>query len=775
MATKRDLQKYFPILLIDDELSSGTAEGDETARIVQELNTRGFKVIGARTSRDGELMVLSKPEIGCVLLDWDIKDGSNVPEIPSKKLVGLIRERNENLPIFLFTDKLSVTEIPSEVLKEIKGYFWKLEDTPSFLAGRIEDALEEYMDQLLPPFFGRLAEYAEKYKYAWHTPGHMGGMGFLNSPAGRIFFDFFGENVFRSDLSVSVPELGSLLEHSGVVGEAEKEAAQVFGADKTYFVTNGTSTANKVVFHGFVPQGSVVLVDRNCHKSVMHSIIMTKALPIYLVPRRNAYGIIGPIHPGQLTRKAIEEKLRRSKLVGKSRKVRLAVITNSTYDGLCYNTDTITRNLKGGVEGIMFDEAWYGYAKFHKLYEHRYAMFRGTSTDPAEPVIFATQSTHKVLAAFSQGSMIHVRGQGRIDHERFNEAYMMHTSTSPQYEIVASLDVAAKMMKGASGRVLIDAALEEAVIFRKKMVGISKDLGRRFGRKGWWFRVWQPLKVVAASGNRAPRRTEIEFEKVKTAELLSRPECWTLRPGDGWHGFSDLEEGFELLDPTKVTLLMPGIAKTGAMESWGIPAVIVSRFLWRRGIVVEKTGHYSSLILFTIGTTRGKSGTLLAELLEFKRLFDENAPLAEVFPDLLEQFPKNYTGLGLSDLCKQMHEHLVKEKMAQIVQDVYDVLPDQEATPAEAYDRLVRGKVEYVKLGDLDGRTSAVMVVPYPPGIPVIMPGEKFGAPATEILDYLPLLEDFDNRYPGFENEVHGVTLQRGRDGKLFYTVMCVK
>jgi len=307
------------------------------------------------------------------------------------------------------------------------------------------------------------------------------------------------------------------------------------------------------------------------------------------------------------------------------------------------------------------------------------------------------------------------------------------------------------------------------------MVGISKDLGRRFGRKGWWFRVWQPLKVVAASGNRAPRRTEIEFEKVKTAELLSRPECWTLRPGDGWHGFSDLEEGFELLDPTKVTLLMPGIAKTGAMESWGIPAVIVSRFLWRRGIVVEKTGHYSSLILFTIGTTRGKSGTLLAELLEFKRLFDENAPLAEVFPDLLEQFPKNYTGLGLSDLCKQMHEHLVKEKMAQIVQDVYDVLPDQEATPAEAYDRLVRGKVEYVKLGDLDGRTSAVMVVPYPPGIPVIMPGEKFGAPATEILDYLPLLEDFDNRYPGFENEVHGVTLQRGRDGKLFYTVMCVK
>jgi arginine decarboxylase len=777
MATKRDLQKYFPILLIDDELGAGTAEGDETARIVQELSARGFHVIGARTSRDGELMVLSKPEIGCVLLDWDIKDGSKAPEIPSKELVRLIRERNENLPIFLFTDKLSVTEIPSEVLKEIKGYFWKLEDTPSFLAGRIEDALEEYVDQLLPPFFGRLAEYAEKYKYAWHTPGHMGGMGFLNSPAGRIFFNFFGENVFRSDLSVSVPELGSLLEHSGVVGEAEREAAQVFGADRTYFVTNGTSTANKIVFHGFVPQGDVVLIDRNCHKSVMHAIIMTRAVPIYLVPRRNAYGIIGPIHPGQLSKKAIDEKLRGSRLVGasKSRKVRLAVITNSTYDGLCYNTDTITHNLKGGVEGIMFDEAWYGYAKFHKLYEHRYAMFRGNSADPTEPVIFATQSTHKVLAALSQGSMIHVRGQGRVDHERFNEAYMMHTSTSPQYEIVASLDVAAKMMEGASGRILIDAALEEAVIFRKKMVGISRDLAQKSDRGGWWFRVWQPMRVAAASRKGASQPAEMEFDEVETSALLSHPEYWTLKPGDEWHGFNELEEDFELLDPTKVTLLMPGIGKSGKMEPLGIPAVIVSRFLWRRGIVVEKTGHYSSLILFTIGTTKGKSGTLLAELLEFKRLFDENAPLTEVFPDLTERFPDQYAGLGLSELCTQMHGHLAKEKMTQIVQDVYDVLPDQEMTPAEAYDQLVRGKVEYVKLRELNGRVPAVMVVPYPPGIPVIMPGEKFGAPATKILDYLPLLEDFDNKYPGFENEVHGVTLRREKDGKLLYTVMCLK
>ena len=764
------------MLLIDDELGSGTAEGDETAMIVHELNDRGFRVIGARTSRDGELMVLSKPEIGCVLLDWDIKDGSKKSEIPPMELVRLIRERNENLPIFLFTDKVSVTEIPPEVLKEISGYFWKLEDTPSFLAGRIEDALEEYMDQLLPPFFGRLAEYAEEYKYAWHTPGHMGGMGFLNSSTGRIFFDFFGENVFRSDLSVSVPELGSLLEHSGVVGEAEREAARIFGADRTYFVTNGTSTANKIVFHGFVPQGDVVLIDRNCHKSVMHAIIMTRAVPIYLVPRRNAYGIIGPIHPGQLSRKAIDEKLRGSRLVGesKSRKVRLAVITNSTYDGLCYNTDTIIDNLKGSVEGIMFDEAWYGYAKFHKLYEHRYAMFRN-GVDPTEPVIFATQSTHKVLAALSQGSMIHVRGQGRVDHERFNEAYMMHTSTSPQYEIIASLDVAAKMMEGASGRTLIDAALEEAVIFRKKMVGISRDFARKSHGGGWWFRVWQPQRAVATSKRGAPQGVEKEFDEVETSALLSHPEYWTLKPGDGWHGFSDLEEGFEFLDPAKVTLLTPGIGKGGVVGPWGIPAVIVSKFLRRRGIVVEKTGHYSLLILFTIGTTKGKSGTLLAELLEFKRLFDENVPLTEVFPDLTEQFPERYAGLGLSDLCKQMHEHLGKEKMAQIVQDVYDVLPDQEMTPAEAYDQLVKGKVEYVKLRDLNGRIPAVMVVPYPPGIPVIMPGERFGAPATKILGYLPLLEDFDNKYPGFENEVHGVMVQREKDGKLFYTIMCLK
>jgi lysine decarboxylase/arginine decarboxylase len=459
----------------------------------------------------------------------------------------------------------------------------------------------------------------------------------------------------------------------------------------------------------------------------------------------------------------------------KSRKVRLAVITNSTYDGLCYNTDTIIDNLKGSIEGILFDEAWYGYANFHKLYEHRYAMFRRGDVESTTPVIFATQSTHKVLAAFSQGSMIHVRGQGRVDHERFNEAYMMHTSTSPQYEIVASLDVATKMMEGTSGRILIDAALEEAIVFRKKMVGIAREFARKTDEEAWWFRVWQPQRAVFASKKGASRGAEMEFDQVETSALLSHPEYWTLKPGDGWHGFSDLEENFEFLDPTKVTLLTPGIGMGGVIEPRGIPAVIVSKFLQRRGIVVEKTGHYSLLILFTIGTTKGKSGTLLAELLEFKRLYDENVPLTEVFPDLVEHSPQRYAGLGLSDLCRQMHEHLSKEKMTRIVQDVYDVLPDQEMIPAEAYDRLVKGKVEYVKLRDLNGRIPAVMVVPYPPGIPVIMPGEKFGSPATKILDYLPLLEDFDNKYPGFENEVHGVTLKREKDGKLLYTIMCLK
>ena len=763
---------YFSVLLIDDQASSDSPEGHELDAIMEELRKIGFKVIIARSERDGWKIFTSRADVCCILLDWDMGEGAGEFFRDQVEMVDKMRERNDRVPIFIFTRKLDIKDIPAEILRRVDGYVWKLEDTPDFIAGRMEQAIKGYVDQLLPPFFKELVRYVNEYKYAWHTPGHTGGVAFLKSPVGRPFFRFFGENALRSDLSVSVPELGSLLEHSEVVGEAERKAALTFGADRTYFVTNGTSTANKIVWHGCVTPGDVVLVDRNCHKSIQHAITMTGTVPIYLIPIRNEYGIIGPIPAREFDPAVVAMKIKDCPLI-KGRKAagaRLAVVTNSTYDGLCYSLKEIEERLKGTVDNLHFDEAWYGYARFHPLFAGRYGM--SASGDRGDcPTIFATQSTHKVLAAFSQGSMIHVReGKNPVPHDRFNEAFMMHTSTSPQYGIIASLDVATRMMRDSSGRWLIDDAVEEAILFRKDMVKIGKEIEGRGAKEsdGWWFGVWQPEKVTPHGG----RRTDLLDVPMKT--LKSDPSCWVLKPGESWHGFKKLEREYIMLDPTKVTILTPGIKRGGGALEWGIPAGIVSRFLRNRGVVVEKTGNYSFLVLFTMGITKGKSGTMLAELFAFKKLYDENAPLEEVFPELVKEYPGIYGGKTLPRLCADMHRYYRQERLPEITENVYDKLPEPEMTPAEAYVHLVRGEVEQVAVRDLVNRVSAVMVVPYPPGIPVIMPGEKYTKATRKIVDYLALCEEFDNRFPGFENEMHGVDV-RDEGGRKAYYIYCVR
>jgi len=596
----------------------------------------------------------------------------------------------------------------------------------------------------------------------------MGGVAFLKSAAGRIFYSFFGENALRADLSASVPELGSLLEHSGVVGEAERKAAEVFGADRTYFVTGGTSAANKIVFLATVTGGDVVLVDRNCHKSVMHAIIMAGAVPVYLIPARNEYGIIGPIYSREFRPDVIREKIRNCPLIEDpaSQTVRLAVITNSTYDGICYSAERIEEQLRDMVPYLLFDEAWSGYARFHPLYAGRFGMH---PTDIVGPTVFATQSTHKVLAAFSQGSMLHVRqGRGPVDHPRFNEAFMMFTSTSPQYTIIASLDVATKMMAGHSGKFLIEEAIEEAIVFRKKMVTVAEEIRASPlpAENYWWFTVWQPDCIMDQEAEQA-------LPEADDALLRNHAGCWLLHPYDAWHGFDGIEEGYAMLDPIKVTILTLGIRPGGGMEDRGIPAGIVTKYLRKSGIVVEKTGYYSFLVLFTLGITKGKSGTLLAELFRFKALYDQNSPLEEVFPDLVRQYPTRYSGRGLADLCQEMHGYLREKSIADLVRRVYAMLPEPVMTPAEAYRRLVRGEVTAVPVSELEGRTVAAMVVPYPPGIPVIMPGERCGPATRAVVDYLVSLEEFDSLFPGFESEVHGADVVAG-DGRRVYYIYCV-
>ncbi|MNZ76281.1 Lysine decarboxylase, constitutive [compost metagenome] len=500
-----------------------------------------------------------------------------------------------------------------------------------------------------------------------------------------------------------------------------------------------------------VCRDDLVLVDRNCHKSVVHAIIMTGAIPLYLCPERNELGIIGPIPLSEFSRESIAAKIAASPLAqGREPKVRLAVVTNSTYDGLCYNAEMIKQALGDSVEVLHFDEAWYAYAAFHDFYSGRYGM--GTSRSASGPLVFATHSTHKMLAAFSQASMIHVQESGdrRIDRARFNEAFMMHISTSPQYGIIASLDVASAMMEGQAGSSLIQETFDEALSFRRALANVRRNLIAG----DWWFSVWQPPGVEGT-------------DEVRTRD-------WILEPNADWHGFGDAVEDYVLLDPIKVTLATPGLTAGGKLDEKGIPAAVVSRFLWERGLVVEKTGLYSFLVLFSMGVTKGKWSTLVTELLEFKRFYDRNAPLSEALACVAQASPARYAGMGLRDLCDELHACYRQHGTAKAMKKMFTTLPEVAMRPADAYTHLVRGKVEAVPIGQLIGRVAAVMLVPYPPGIPLIMPGERFTEATRASLDYLAFAQSFERMFPGFDSDVHGLQAQDGESGRC-YTVECIK
>jgi lysine decarboxylase/arginine decarboxylase len=757
-----------PALVVDQP--EHRAPGTEAAAIediVAALQGDGLEVMRASGLADARLAVHEHPELGCVLIE--VAPGQPGPHLD---LVQEIRARNDHLPIFLIVEEARAADLPLEVLGAVQGSIWPTEDTPQFLAGRVAQAVERYLEDLYPPFFAALARFVEQYKYSWHTPGHMGGLAFRKSPVGRRFFDFFGENAFRADLSASVPDLGSVLEHQGVVADAETEAARVFGADRTWFVSNGTTMSNQVVFRGTVRAGDVVVLDRNCHKSVLNAVIQTGAVPVWLLPLRNAHGMIGPIRPSELNAEAISAKVAANPLIAGPARVRMAVVTNSTYDGTMYHTHHVVHRLAEVAPIVHFDEAWIPYAAFHPVYRNHFAM-SPPSGGPGAPTVFSTTSTHKMLASFSQGSMIHLR-QGRvpIDPRRFNEAFMMHASTSPQYGIVASLDVATRMMEGAAGRALMADCLQEAVAFRQELTRVATAYR---GRQEWFFECWQPDELSARTDDAGEELARARFEDADQAELANLQTIWKMAPGQAWHGFPDLVDGYAMLDPAKVSIITPGVGPDGRPEPFGVPAGLVARFLADRGVVVEKTGFYSILVLFSIAVTRGKSSTLLAELTEFKKLLDANTAVREAIPSLDRDLPGRYRGQGLADLARDMHAFLSARDTAAVQEALCRQLPTPVLAPADAFSRLMQGDVELVPLDKLDGRVAATLCVLYPPGIPVIVPGERFDPDVHCIVSYLQVLEEWADTFPGFENEMQGVEQIKHEEGTTTYGVYCVK
>jgi len=755
------------VLIVDDELGQATSAGGRSVRaLAEELRARGIEVVEALSCEDGLATVVSDAAIHCVFVNWTLGRNDRKAHVQATDLLRALRARNAKVPVFLMADRKVAGTISVEVATLADEFVWILEDTASFLAGRTVAAVERYVQGLLPPFTAALARYERDREYSWAAPGHQGGVAFLKSPIGRVFFDFYGENLFRTDMGIERAALGSLLSHLGPIGESERYAAHVFGAHRSYSVLNGTSGSNRAIMSACVGDNEIALCDRNCHKSIEQGLAITGGIPVFLRPTRNRYGIIGPIPPDRLDPKAIAKAIAQNPLAKGASSPRpvYSVVTNCTYDGMCYHAADAQARLAKSVDRIHFDEAWYAYARFNPMYRDRHAMRGSPSDHPKDgPTVFATHSTHKLLAALSQTSYIHVRdGRAAIDHGRFNEAYGAQASTSPLYALIASNEVAAAMMDGPAGQALTQDVLDEAVACRQAIARVRQEF---LGKKDWFFAPWNAEHVKdPRTGKRIP------FHEAPAELLATDPSCWVLHPGEIWHGFDGLPDGWCMLDPIKFGIVCPGMKPDGQLGATGIPADLVTAYLGRHGIVPSRTTDHMVLFLFSVGITKGKWGTLVNTLLDFKADYDRNAPLAEVVPAVAAAAPDRYAGMGLKDLADEMWAHMRKSRQGHWQAQAYASLPKPEMTPRRAFQLLMAGDADKVPLGEMAGRVVAVGVIPYPPGIPIVMPGENVGAPDGPWLTYLRILQEYGHRFPGFAKEVEGT---EEKDG--VYHVYCVK
>jgi ornithine decarboxylase len=717
-------------------------------------------------------------------------DGDNLE--PARALARSVRAIGFDTPLWALADahRLSDMAVLGQT-GEVDGYIYLGHQTPAFYAKQVVGSLVKYGKGLLPPFFGGLMAYDGEANIAFDCPGHQGGQFYRKSPAGQLFFKHFGESIFRNDLCNADVDLGDLLIHEGPAVEAQRHAARVFGADKTYFVLNGTTTSNKIVTNALLHRGDLVLFDRNNHKSLHQgALVQAGAIPIFLPTSRNAFGMIGAVDWDAWDEEFLREQIRANPLVKdrersrSDRPFRLACIQLATYDGTVYNVRKVMEKIGHLCDYVLWDEAWIGYNAFHPLFEDHSPM-RLERLAPDMPGLFSTQSVHKQGAGFSQASQIHkrddhIKGQPRyVEHKRFNESFLMNASTSPFYPLFASLDVNAKIHEGTAGEMLWDRCIELGIEARKKFRAFSrhyKESGRGEEEK-WFFDPFVPDVVTIRDSKFSKDFEAVAWEDIPTEVIKREQQCWNFDPRGKWHGYAGYSEGYAMVDPNKLALLTPGIDReTGDYLSFGVPATVVANYLREQRVVPEKCDLNSILFLMTPAEDESKLSTLIAKLVNFKNLWDRDAALPEVLPTVCAAQSERYAGYTIRQVCTEMHDYYRSANIKDLQRLCFRAssFPELAMSSRDAYEALVANNVDYVPLDEISGRISATLALIYPPGIGVIVPGERWDDRAKPMLDYFLAFEESFNRFPGFNYEVQGV-FQARVDGHIKFHTYVVR
>ena len=653
------------------------------------------------------------------------------------------------IPIFIFVERGRY--VPDELIGRCMGV---VNDDPveeAYFVRQLVDAATSYEEKILPPFFRSLRRYVSTANEQFDCPGHQGGAFFRRHPAGREFTNFFGETIFRADLCNADVDMGDLLIHEGAAAEAEKHAAKVFNADKTYFVLNGTSTSNKVVLSSLLTPGDLVLFDRNNHKSNHHgALLQAGATPIYLETARNAYGFIGGIDEHCFEEHYLRDMIRevRPEKAEAKRPFRLAIIQLGTYDGTIYNARQVVDRIGHLCDYILFDSAWVGYEQFIPMMKDCSPLL--LDLGPEDPGIFVTQSVHKQQAGFSQTSQIHkkdshIKGQSRYcPHKRLNNAFMMHASTSPFYPLFAALDVNAKMHEGMSGQRLWADCVRVGIEARKLLMKTCKYI--------------KPFVPALIDGK--------PWGEYPTEEIAHNLRFFEFEPAAKWHNFEGYGERQYFVDPCKLLLTTPGIdAETGHYADFGVPATILANFLRENAVVPEKCDLNSILFLMTPAEDMAKMEHLITQIARFEEFLDADAPLVDVLPSIYFANEERYHGYTIRRLCQEMHDFYKSRNVKQLQKEMFrrSHFPRRALDPQQAHFEFIRGNAELVPLEQAEGRIAVEGALPYPPGVLCCVPGEVWG---NSVLQYFLALEEGINRCPGFAPELQGVYIQKDPDGR---------